>query len=102
MALSAGWCRFRWWQRRQHQGEPGTGNRLASEVAHVGVQRLGAGQCQYHRTENRHAHARVNDEEAHAPLMVGVILLVLGFESSNALASAYGVAVTGTMLITSI
>ncbi|KQB55595.1 potassium transporter Kup [Pseudomonas endophytica] len=35
-------------------------------------------------------------------LMVGVILLVLGFESSGALASAYGVAVTGTMLITSI
>ena len=34
--------------------------------------------------------------------MVGVILLVLGFESSGALASAYGVAVTGTMLITSI
>nr|WP_047230037.1 potassium transporter Kup [Pseudomonas brassicacearum] len=35
-------------------------------------------------------------------LMVGVILLVLGFESSGALASAYGVAVTGNMLITSI
>jgi KUP system potassium uptake protein len=35
-------------------------------------------------------------------LMVGVILLVLGFESSSALASAYGVAVTGTMLITTI
>jgi KUP system potassium uptake protein len=35
-------------------------------------------------------------------LMVGVILLVLGFESSGALASAYGVAVTGTMLCTSI
>ncbi|MCL9798984.1 potassium transporter Kup [Pseudomonas sp. AKS31] len=35
-------------------------------------------------------------------LMVGVILLVIGFESSGALASAYGVAVTGTMLITSI
>ncbi|MBN2988373.1 potassium transporter Kup [Pseudomonas lactucae] len=35
-------------------------------------------------------------------LMVGVILLVLGFESSNALASAYGVAVTGTMLMTTI
>jgi len=35
-------------------------------------------------------------------LMVGVILLVIGFGSSNALASAYGVAVTGTMLITSI
>jgi KUP system potassium uptake protein len=35
-------------------------------------------------------------------LMVGVILLVLGFESSGALASAYGVAVTGTMLCTTI
>lgn len=35
-------------------------------------------------------------------LMVGVILLVLGFESSGALASAYGVAVTGTMLMTTI
>ncbi|MDD0990075.1 potassium transporter Kup [Pseudomonas sp. TNT2022 ID681] len=35
-------------------------------------------------------------------LMVGVILLVLGFESSGALASAYGVAVTGTMLITTL
>ncbi|WP_295477033.1 potassium transporter Kup [uncultured Pseudomonas sp.] len=33
-------------------------------------------------------------------LMVGVILLVIGFESSGALASAYGVAVTGTMLCT--
>ncbi|MHC2145284.1 potassium transporter Kup [Pseudomonas sp. 210_17 TE3656] len=35
-------------------------------------------------------------------LMVGVILLVLGFESSDALASAYGVAVTGTMLMTTL
>jgi KUP system potassium uptake protein len=35
-------------------------------------------------------------------LMVGVILLVLGFESSGALASAYGVAVTGTMFCTTI
>jgi KUP system potassium uptake protein len=35
-------------------------------------------------------------------LMVGVILLVLGFGSSGALASAYGVAVTGTMLCTSV
>ncbi|MWV11024.1 potassium transporter Kup [Pseudomonas sp. R-28-1W-6] len=32
-------------------------------------------------------------------LMVGVILLVIGFESSGALASAYGVAVTATMLV---
>ncbi|MDR6957494.1 KUP system potassium uptake protein [Pseudomonas brassicacearum] len=35
-------------------------------------------------------------------LMVGVVLLVLGFESSGALASAYGVAVTGTMLMTTV
>ncbi|PHN70139.1 potassium transporter Kup [Pseudomonas syringae] len=35
-------------------------------------------------------------------LMVGVIMLVIGFESSGALASAYGVAVTGTMLCTTI
>ncbi|AEV61236.1 low affinity potassium transporter Kup [Pseudomonas ogarae] len=35
-------------------------------------------------------------------LMIGVVLLVLGFESSGALASAYGVAVTGTMLMTTV
>ncbi|MBF8791511.1 potassium transporter Kup [Pseudomonas monteilii] len=35
-------------------------------------------------------------------LMVGVLLLVIGFESSSALAAAYGVAVTGTMLMTTL
>ncbi|MGB4074364.1 potassium transporter Kup [Pseudomonas sp.] len=35
-------------------------------------------------------------------LMVGVILLVIGFESSGALAAAYGIAVTGTMLVTTL
>lgn len=35
-------------------------------------------------------------------LMVGVLWLVLAFQSSAALASAYGIAVTGTMLITSV
>ncbi|MFJ4056014.1 potassium transporter Kup [Pseudomonas sp. NPDC089743] len=35
-------------------------------------------------------------------LMVGVVLLVIGFGSSGALAAAYGVAVTGTMLMTTI
>lgn len=35
-------------------------------------------------------------------LMVAVVLLVLGFESSSALASAYGVAVTGTMLCSTV
>lgn len=37
-----------------------------------------------------------------AILMVGVVLLVIGFRSSSNLAEAYGVAVTGTMLITSL
>ncbi|WP_437880710.1 potassium transporter Kup [Pseudomonas sp. LRF_L74] len=35
-------------------------------------------------------------------LMIAVVLLVVGFESSGALASAYGVAVTGTMLMTTL
>ena len=35
-------------------------------------------------------------------LLAGVILLVLGFESSSALASAYGFAVTGEMVMTDI
>jgi KUP system potassium uptake protein len=35
-------------------------------------------------------------------LMVGVIILVVAFESSSNLASAYGIAVTGDMVITSI
>ncbi|MCF3945368.1 potassium transporter Kup [Acidiphilium sp. AL] len=35
-------------------------------------------------------------------LAIGVLVLVLGFRSSNALASAYGIAVTGTFLCTNI
>ena len=35
-------------------------------------------------------------------LMIGSLLLVLGFEASSALGAAYGVAVTGTMAITSV
>ncbi|MBT0669189.1 KUP/HAK/KT family potassium transporter [Novosphingobium profundi] len=35
-------------------------------------------------------------------LLVGVIVLVLAFRSSSALAAAYGIAVTGTMVITSL
>ncbi|MGO4706941.1 potassium transporter Kup [Microvirga sp. 2MCAF38] len=35
-------------------------------------------------------------------LMIGVILLVVLFRTSGALASAYGIAVTGTMLVTSL
>lgn len=35
-------------------------------------------------------------------MLLGVILLVLGFGSSSALAAAYGIAVSGTMIITSL
>ncbi|WP_273691973.1 potassium transporter Kup [Ketogulonicigenium vulgare] len=35
-------------------------------------------------------------------LCIGVLALVIGFRSSSALASAYGIAVTGTMVVTSI
>jgi len=35
-------------------------------------------------------------------LMIGCLVLVLGFESSNALGAAYGIAVTGTMTITTV
>jgi KUP system potassium uptake protein len=34
--------------------------------------------------------------------LVGVVLLVLGFKSSTNLAAAYGIAVTGTMLVTTV
>src|SRR2546425_12960592 len=34
--------------------------------------------------------------------MVGCLLLVIGFRSSSALAAAYGVAVTGTMAVTTL
>ncbi len=34
--------------------------------------------------------------------LIGVVVLVLGFESSTNLAAAYGIAVTGTMLVTTI
>ncbi len=38
--------------------------------------------------------------EVNAVLMLGCLLLVLGFRSSSALGAAYGIAVTGTMAIT--
>jgi KUP system potassium uptake protein len=40
--------------------------------------------------------------EVNRLLMVGCLILVLAFQSSNALGAAYGIAVTGTMAITSI
>jgi KUP system potassium uptake protein len=40
--------------------------------------------------------------EVNKALMMGCLLLVLGFKNSSALSAAYGIAVTGTMAITSI
>jgi len=40
--------------------------------------------------------------DVNAGLMAGCLLLVLGFRSSGALGAAYGIAVTGTMAITSV
>ena len=40
--------------------------------------------------------------QVNAALLVGVLILVLSFRSSDALASAYGIAVTGTFLCTSV
>jgi KUP system potassium uptake protein len=40
--------------------------------------------------------------EVNTALMLGCLLLVLGFESSSALGAAYGVAVTGTMAVTTV
>jgi KUP system potassium uptake protein len=40
--------------------------------------------------------------EINSALMIGCLLIVLGFRSSSALGAAYGIAVTGTMAITTI
>jgi KUP system potassium uptake protein len=56
------------------------------------------------RLEIRHTSARQAGQiympRVNALLLVGVLLLVAMFRSSSALASAYGIAVTGTMVVT--
>ncbi|GBR75336.1 potassium transporter Kup [Acidiphilium acidophilum] len=58
------------------------------------------------RMEIRHTskteEGQVYVPQMNAALMIGVLILVLGFRSSNALASAYGIAVTGTFLCTNV
>ncbi|MHB1302503.1 MAG: potassium transporter Kup [Acidiphilium sp.] len=58
------------------------------------------------RMEIRHTsqteEGQVFVPQMNAALAVGVLILVLGFRSSNALASAYGIAVTGTFLCTNL
>ena len=58
------------------------------------------------RLEIRHTsetqHGQIYMPRVNAVLMVGVICLVLAFQSSSRLAAAYGIAVSGDMVITSI
>ena len=55
------------------------------------------------RLEIRHTsdqvHGQIYMPQVNFLLLIGVIMLVLGFKNSSALASAYGIAVTGTMLV---
>jgi KUP system potassium uptake protein len=53
-----------------------------------------------HTSEREHGQIYV--PEVNKALMVGTLLIVLGFRSSDALGAAYGIAVTGTMAITTI
>jgi KUP system potassium uptake protein len=45
-------------------------------------------------------HGQIYVPEVNKALMVGTLLIVLGFRSADALGAAYGIAVTGTMAIT--
>lgn len=58
------------------------------------------------RLEIRHTSAALSGQiympRVNTLLLVGVLALVLLFRSSSALASAYGIAVTGTMVVTSL
>ncbi|HJR64284.1 MAG TPA: potassium transporter Kup [Gemmatimonadaceae bacterium] len=47
-------------------------------------------------------HGQIYIPEVNKALMVGTLLIVVGFRSSSALGAAYGIAVTGTMAITTL
>ena len=53
-----------------------------------------------HTSEKEHGQIYV--PEVNKALMVGTLLIVVGFRSSGALGAAYGIAVTGTMAITTL
>jgi KUP system potassium uptake protein len=52
------------------------------------------------RHTSAHQQGQIFVPNVNLLLLVGVIILVLGFRSSSALGSAYGIAVTGTMALT--
>ena len=47
-------------------------------------------------------HGQIYVPQVNTALMIGTLLIVVGFRSSSALGSAYGIAVTGTMAITTV
>ncbi|MEP6729406.1 MAG: potassium transporter Kup [bacterium] len=51
---------------------------------------------------SKHEAGQIYIPEVNKALMVGCLLLVIGFKNSSNLSAAYGIAVTGTMAITSI
>ncbi|MEP7343624.1 MAG: potassium transporter Kup [Gemmatimonadaceae bacterium] len=51
---------------------------------------------------SKHVAGQIYIPEVNTGLMVGCLVVVLGFKTSTALGAAYGIAVTGTMLITTI
>ena len=51
---------------------------------------------------SKHEAGQIYIPEVNKALMVGCLILVLGFKNSSALSAAYGIAVTGTMAITTI
>ena len=53
-------------QRRQHQAEPGGLDRLAAEMAEIGIERLAAGHRQEYRAERDQADRAVGEQEVDA------------------------------------
>jgi KUP system potassium uptake protein len=51
---------------------------------------------------SKREHGQIYAPEVNKALMVGTLLIVIGFKSSSALGAAYGIAVTGTMSITTL
>jgi KUP system potassium uptake protein len=51
---------------------------------------------------SKQEHGQIYVPEVNKALMIGTLLIVFGFRSSSALGAAYGIAVTGTMVITTI
>jgi KUP system potassium uptake protein len=49
-----------------------------------------------------HEYGQIYVPEVNKALMIGTLLIVVGFRSSSALGAAYGIAVTGTMSITTL